>query len=158
MVLSKCGQHIIMLINILVGGACNVVSGFVGSAAHLSCMVISGVVILVSDSVSLLLMIWHLRISGLRVGTILHGINDSFHYGGNVWSFVGFSLLLCLVGKDLLILLECLSFFPDLGIISIISIVTDPAVPVVWRVRTSFYVILHMHYSNWYPPSMVQRR
>ena len=68
MVLSKCGQHIIILTNILVGGACNVISGFIGSAAHLSCMVISSVVVLVSDSVSAAAYDLAL-ISGLRIGT-----------------------------------------------------------------------------------------
>ena len=36
MVLSKCGQHKIILTNILVSKACGVISGFIGNAAHLS--------------------------------------------------------------------------------------------------------------------------
>ena len=96
MVLSKCGQHIIILTNILVGGAYGVVSDFIGSAAHLSRMVITGVVVLVSDLMSAGACCFAIT-SGLGVGTSLHGIDDSFYYGGNVWSFVGFSFLLCLV-------------------------------------------------------------
>ena len=85
-------------------------------------MVISSVAVLVSDPVSAAVCGLELT-SGLIVDTSLHSIDNSFHYGGNVWSFVGFSFLLCLVEKDSLISFDCFPFFRDLRIISIILIV-----------------------------------
>lgn len=85
-------------------------------------MVISSVAVLVSDPVSAAVCGLELT-SGLRIDMSLHGIDNSFHHGGNVWSFVRFSFLLCLVKKDLLISFKCFPFFPDLCIISIILIV-----------------------------------
>ena len=76
-------------------------------------MVISSVAVLVSDPVSA-------AVCGLELTSGLI-VDTSLHYGGNVWSFVGFSFLLCLVEKDSSF--DCFPFFRDLRIISIILIV-----------------------------------
>ena len=99
---------------------CIVVSGFIDSAAHLSHIVISSVVIDVSDSVSAAADGLELT-SGLGVVTSLHDIDDSFHYGGNV-VFCQVLLPTTLGRGRLSNIVWVFFFFPDLSIISIISL------------------------------------
>ena len=102
-------KPIIILTKILVGGAWNVVSGFVGSAAHLPPMVRSGVVATESDSASTTADSLVVP-SSLGVGTSLHGIEDGFLDGRNI-----------ILGQVLLPVVLVRSRLTTVGVLSLLS-------------------------------------